>query len=267
MYHFLSLFLALNISLNTVIPIFMQYIKLDAIPSTNDFLKDYVKNESVKNYITVIAHEQTNGKGQMGSVWKSQAGKNLTMSVYVSGLELNSKSIFTLNKSIALSILDVLREFKFDNLTIKWPNDIMAENKKIGGILIENVHSATNGIYSIVGIGLNINQTIFDNLPQASSTKLIFGKELDVQKLATKVAQAIKYRCESLKNALNTNGRIEEEYWNALFKKNSPMVFEDVNKDKFMGIIIGVSSNGLLQIQREDDSILEFGIKEVKMLY
>jgi BirA family biotin operon repressor/biotin-[acetyl-CoA-carboxylase] ligase len=267
MYYFLSLFLALNISLNTVIPIFMQYIKLDAIPSTNDFLKDYVKNESLKNYTTVIAREQTNGKGQMGSVWKSQAGKNLTMSIYVHGLELNAKSIVTLNKSIALSILDVLRAFEFDNLTIKWPNDIMAENKKIGGILIENIHSATNGIYSIIGVGLNINQTFFDNLPQASSTKLIFGKELDVQKLAKKVAKAIKSRCEILKKTINTFQNIDEEYWNVLYKKNSPIVFEDVSGAKFMGIITGVSSNGFLQIKKEDDSISEFGIKEVKMLY
>jgi BirA family biotin operon repressor/biotin-[acetyl-CoA-carboxylase] ligase len=267
MYHFLCLFLALNISLNTVTPIFMQYIKLDAIPSTNDFLKDYVKRELVKNYTTVSAYEQTNGKGQMGSVWNSQAGKNLTMSVYVSGLALNSKSIFTLNKSIALAVLDVLRKFEFKNLTIKWPNDIMAENKKIGGILIENVYSASNGIYSIVGIGLNINQTDFDNLPQASSVKLIFRKELDVQKLVSKVTQSIKIRCESLKKLPNNQELIEEEYWNSLFKKNIPLVFEDTSSAKFMGIITGVSPNGFLQIQKEDDSIQEYGIKEIKMLY
>jgi BirA family biotin operon repressor/biotin-[acetyl-CoA-carboxylase] ligase len=267
MYHFLSLFLVLNISLNTVTPIFMQYIKLDAIPSTNDFLKEYVKRELVKNYTVVLAHEQTNGKGQMGAIWKSQAGKNLTMSVYVTNRNLGLQTIFGLNKAVALAILDVLMGYNLKNISIKWPNDIMADNKKIGGILIENVHSAENGIYSIIGVGLNINQIDFENLPQASSIKQQFGLELDVNDVAIKTSQSIKARLERLFNNNQEIENVDRQYWNSLFKKNFPMPFEDANNNRFMGIIIGVSSAGLLQIQKEDDSISEYGIKEIRMLY
>ena len=123
----------------------MSIIKLNAIDSTNDFLKVLSRNQSVDNFTTVVAQKQTNGKGQMGAVWQSEEGKNLIMSVLVKDVLQNVDEIFHLNVAVALSVIQVLEVFNIPNLSVKWPNDIMSDPKKICGILIENsIKSDTN---------------------------------------------------------------------------------------------------------------------------
>jgi BirA family biotin operon repressor/biotin-[acetyl-CoA-carboxylase] ligase len=114
----------------------MSIIKLNAIDSTNDFLKVLSRNQSVDNFTTVVAQKQTNGKGQMGAVWQSEDGKNLIMSVLVKDVLQNVDEIFHLNIAVALSVIQVLEVFNIPNLSVKWPNDIMSDQKKICGILI-----------------------------------------------------------------------------------------------------------------------------------
>src|SRR4051812_26319982 len=116
----------------------MNRIKLDAIGSTNDFLKELSAAESVENYTVVTAENQTKGKGQMGSQWDSEVGKNLIMSVLVKEFIQDASRIFNLNIVFSVAVIDVLKAVEIPKLTIKWPNDIMSDNKKIGGILIEN---------------------------------------------------------------------------------------------------------------------------------
>ena len=154
----------------------MRLVKLDAIDSTNDFLKDLIRQQDVENFTVISAENQTKGKGQMGAVWNSEQGKNLIMSVLIKDFLSDPKDVFNLNIVISLAVIRSLEQLNIPKLSIKWPNDIMADNKKIGGILIENSFKSDQTIASIVGIGLNVNQTHFENLPQASSLALICSK-------------------------------------------------------------------------------------------
>ena len=242
----------------------MQLIKLDAIDSTNEFLKGLSNKQNLENFTVVTAESQTKGKGQMGSVWSSEAGKNLIMSVLVKDFLFDINQIFTLNIAISLAVIETLESINIPDLSIKWPNDIMSYNKKIGGIVIENSIKGEDTITSIVGLGLNVNQTNFENLPKASSLAVIANTTFDKGIL-------LKMIIENLELKLQQWNQFSEKFWShytdRLFKKGVPMPFSDQNNINFMGIIQGVSTIGKLQVLLEDDSIAEFDIKEIQMLY
>jgi BirA family biotin operon repressor/biotin-[acetyl-CoA-carboxylase] ligase len=243
----------------------MNVIKLDAIDSTNDFLKDLSRKQMVDNFSAVVANSQTNGKGQMGSTWDSEQGKNLIMSILVKDILKDVDQIFHLNVAIALSVIQVLESKNLPKLSIKWPNDIMSETKKIGGILIENSFKSDTTIKSVVGIGLNVNQKSFENLPKASSMSLIMKKEFNLETILQEIIFQIKRNCSLILS--NQTDTLWDNYHKYLFKMNIPMPFEDSNKAKFMGIIQGVSSEGKLEIMLEDESVKTYRIKEIQMLF
>lgn len=243
----------------------MSVIKLSAIDSTNDYLKVLSKNQILKNFTVVVTDKQTNGKGQMGATWISEEGKNLIMSVLIKEMLQDVEAIFHLNVAIALSLFEVLNETKVPNISIKWPNDIMSDHKKIAGILIENSIKSDGKIESVVGIGLNVNQLNFENLPNASSMAVVSNSEFDLDELLHKIIFQIKKNCGYI--LTNQTDNLWKKYLENLYKISVPMAFETANQNKFMGIIQGVTSNGLLQIKLEDDSVKTFGIKEVQMLF
>ena len=123
----------------------MKIIKLDAIDSTNSFLKALSAQETCENFTVVSTESQTQGKGQRGSGWTSEAGKNLAFSVLYNQKIEEITSLFTLNIVVALSVVEALKTVSNLNFSIKWPNDILAENKKIAGILIENTFKNSKG--------------------------------------------------------------------------------------------------------------------------
>jgi BirA family transcriptional regulator, biotin operon repressor / biotin---[acetyl-CoA-carboxylase] ligase len=242
----------------------MKLIKLDAIDSTNEFLKGLSNNQIVENFTVVTAENQTKGRGQMGAVWNSEPSKNLIMSVLVSDFITNSIQIFDINIVVSVTVIQALEDFDIPELSIKWPNDIMSYSKKIGGILIENSIKSNGSINSIVGLGLNVNQTHFENLPKASSLSLICNTTFDKEDIQLKIIEKLE---QNIKNWNQNSNLFWSDYTNTLFKKGIPMPFENQNKQNFMGIIQGVSSIGKLEILLEDDSIAEFDIKEIQMLY
>lgn len=240
----------------------MKIIKLDAIDSTNSFLKDMAVKVSLDDFTVVVAKTQTSGRGQMNANWESDSGKNLTFSVFIKFPNLLIADYKYLNHCVSLSVYDAVKYLKLPRLAIKWPNDIMSENKKIAGILIENTLNATKINSSIIGIGLNVNQNYFsDNLPNASSLKIILGKNIDLDILLNKIVLKLKDKI----NLLNKKEYLflEKEYLNVLYKKNVPSMFKTNQNILFMGKIIGVSNVGNLQIELENETIKEFGIKDV----
>src|SRR5690606_24980837 len=132
----------------------------------------------------------------MGSKWDVQPGKNLTFSVLVKDLLLGINEIFNLNAAVAVSIIEALEENNVKELAIKWPNDILAGNKKIGGVLIENSIKNNGEIFSVVGIGLNVNQTDFEGLPKASSVAVVTGYEQDKTTLLRGIVENLKRNVE-----------------------------------------------------------------------
>lgn len=241
----------------------MQLIKLDAIDSTNDFLKDLNAKNSVENFTVVTAENQTKGKGQMGAMWHSEIGKNLIMSVLIKDSVVAISSVFQLNIAVALSVIAVLKQYQIPDLSIKWPNDIMSANKKIGGILIENTIKFDGSIESVAGLGLNVNQTNFENLPKASSLFNVTGILIDKEELLKNIVESMKVFSENIKSQPEENCH---QYESLLFKEGIPMPFEHEN-NRFMGIIKGVDQNGRIKIMMEDDSFKTFEIKQIQMLY
>ncbi|QZK90751.1 biotin--[acetyl-CoA-carboxylase] ligase [Flavobacterium sp. CHNK8] len=242
----------------------MKLIKLDAIDSTNDFLKGLASKQDLENFTVVTAESQSKGKGQMGAVWTSEKSKNLIMSVLIKNILYNIDSIFNLNIAVSLAVISVLEKYQIPKLSIKWPNDIMSDNKKIGGILIENSIKSDGSIFSIVGLGLNVNQTKFENLPKASSLACVSATSFNISKLVQEIVSEMK---EKTNNWPDTNSFDAKLYTQYLFKKEIPTAFSLPNGTAFMGLIQGVSGIGKLQVLLEDDSIQEFDIKEIQMLY
>jgi len=242
----------------------MNIIKLSAINSTNDYLKKLMNTQHVENFTVVVAECQTEGRGQMGSVWFTEEGKNLTFSILIKDLLLDINAIFTLNAAIAVSVVHALESLSIPGLAIKWPNDILAEGKKVAGILIENSIKKGGEIFSVVGIGLNVNQLDFNGLPKASSLQKITGKEYDKDEVLFAIITSIKRNIAALAN--KNDQTIWETYHQLLFKQGMPMPFESRGK-QFMGIIKGVTNTGHLEVLLEDNSIATFGIKEVQLLY
>ncbi|MCF6129960.1 biotin--[acetyl-CoA-carboxylase] ligase [Flavobacterium sp. AS60] len=242
----------------------MPLIKLDAIDSTNDFLKQLVKESAVENFTIVIAKEQTKGKGQMGAKWISEPGKNLTMSVLVKDVQLTNQSVFDFNIAVALSIVDALKKMEFPNISIKWPNDIMSDSKKVSGVLIENIFKHDGNFNSVVGIGLNVNQTNFKDLPQATSLKCITGKDYDLEEIALLLS-------DSLQGFMQVLAKHREILWDFyhqnLYKLNYPSPFEDKNGNRFMGIIKKVTRDGKLEVLLDNDTVTHYDVKEIKMLF
>ena len=139
-------------------------------------------SEKLEDFTIVSANQQLNGRGQMGTQWESEAGKNLTFSVLKYFKNYQIQEQFLLNIITSLAVYNTLKNLFIPNLRVKWPNDILSGNFKICGILIEN--NLKNNIIqsSIIGFGLNVNQLEFGNLKKASSLKKIKGKTFNLDK-------------------------------------------------------------------------------------
>ncbi len=242
----------------------MTLFKLDAVESTNDFLKDFSQNEGIENFTVVSAENQTNGKGQRGAVWNSEAGKNLIMSILIKDFILDTTQIFNLNIAVSLAVMEALRKLKIPELSIKWPNDIMSGNNKIGGILVENIIKSDGTIVSIVGLGLNVNQMHFENLPKASSLAIICKTHFDKEELLFAILEKIKILTVTWKLESKV---LRSNYIELLFKKGVLMPFQDSTGLKFMGYINGITPYGRLQITKDKNLKSDFDIKEIQMLY
>ncbi len=244
----------------------MYIIKLNAIDSTNRYLKAMVSVLPIKDFTAVSAKFQTNGKGQMGKIWHTQKGKNLTASVFkvINNLEIENQ--FHISRVVALAIYKVLSDYEIPDLHIKWPNDILSANNKICGILIENTIKNKQLSAAIIGIGLNVNQTHFENLPKASSLQIIKGVKYSIDEILKAIITQLKSDFKRLE-AKNFDA-LKSEYDALLYKKNIPSRFKDQNGEMFTGIIKGTDTKGRLKICMVDDgAIKHYNIKTIKMAY
>ena len=242
----------------------MQLIKLNATDSTNNYLKQLLTDTALEDFCVVTTNHQTKGKGQMGAEWISEKGKNLTFSILKTKLPLELHRQFLLSILVSLSIVKTLEGYNVPNLVIKWPNDILSDHHKIAGILIENIIKTNQIEFSVIGIGLNVNQELFKGLSKVSSLKSILGMPIDTDELLHKLIENLKYYfnlyTEKGEETLNT------DYESYLFRKDKPSTFELPDHTLFTGIIRGVTDAGKLRVQMENDS-KEFDLKELKLLY
>lgn len=243
----------------------MEYIKVLATDSTNTELKKrFRRNKSMQNTCLSATH-QTKGKGQRGTRWHAKAGNNLTYSVLLKDLNLSIQDNFKISAATSLALVSVLQIILKDNtINIKWPNDILAGEKKICGILIENILKGKNIHHCIIGIGLNINQTDFTQLPKASSLKKLTGKTFNLDQLLTQCTERVaKEVYLSLDTPINGLLNSYEAY---LFKKDKKATFKVPNGKKRKGIICGITNSGQLKV-RFDTNMEHFRTKEIQLVY
>ena len=242
----------------------MNIIKLDAIDSTNNYLKKIILNEGINDYTVVTAKFQTQGKGQLGTEWESEHSKNLICSIYKKEINIKVQDQFVISALVSLALIKTLRKVNLSNMHIKWPNDIMSDNKKICGILIENIVKENYIKDTVIGIGLNVNQTIFNNLPNAASIKNLIGTTCSIDEILKDLVKNVKYYFNELdKSSINS---IFEKYEDALFRINKPSTFKNSKGEIFSGYIKGVSRSGKLNVMLEDNLQESYDLKEVSIL-
>jgi len=243
----------------------MHVIKLNATESTNDYLRLLYSKNNLQNRTVVVAKHQTKGRGQMGATWNSKGSNNLTFSIFIKGLDLSVEHKFYLSIATSLALLQSLKPLNLRQLHVKWPNDILADNKKIGGILIENILKGQNIAASIIGIGLNVNQQKFKYLPKAISLKNITGVTYDLDFVLSDILKQLdKYLGFITDNKFTA---LKTEYESSLFRRKKPSTFKNEKGEIFTAYIQGVSNDGKLQLLQEDNLIRTYDLKQIKLLY
>ncbi len=217
----------------------------------------------LKNFTTVVTENQTAGRGQMGTNWISEKGKNLTFSVLIDLKSFEIRDQFYLSMSVSLGIYSVLMEECDTKFYIKWPNDILAVKDKVAGVLIENIIGGAYIKHSIVGIGLNVNQENFPNeITNVSSLKRIGLKDYNLDELLLKIINSVQYFVSFIEKKEFSN--LKKMYLEQLFMINKPAMFEDIKGRIFLGKIVNVSEAGMLMVELENEKIRKFNLKEIK---
>lgn len=244
----------------------MDIIKLDATTSTNTFLKNMAANTMLNNFTVVTTESQGEGRGQMGAKWLSEPNKNLLFSVYCRLENYAIEDSFFLSMATAIAIYKTLNKYKIPKLSLKWPNDIMSGNSKLGGLLLENTIKGGVVQHSIIGLGLNVNQSFFgSDLPHASSVSNVLGAQLDKDILLDSILKSIRYELE---NCLPTSfSSLKNNYLSVLYKYQAPAMFADKLGVVFMGKIIDVTHEGKLSVELTDDSVVLYNLKEIRFVY
>lgn len=171
----------------------MHYIKVLATDSTNTELKRRLARNPRMSDTSFFAQNQKQGRGQRGTQWFSDSSKNLTFSILLNNLNLPAQDNFKLNAGVSLSICQFLKTHSPHlNFYIKWPNDILAEDLKLCGILIENFLQGQQIKSSIIGIGLNTNQVNFDKLPKATSLRNLTHRTFNLEQLWRELTESIE---------------------------------------------------------------------------
>ena len=242
----------------------MNIIKLDAIDSTNSYLKKIILEKDISDYTIVTANFQTEGKGQLGYMWESEDSKNLLCSIYKKDLGIKVEDQFVLSMLVSLSIIRTLEKLNLPKLYIKWPNDIMSGNKKICGILVENMVKQNSIKESVIGIGLNVNQDTFKNLPNATSIKKIKGVAFNIDELLNDLVNNIKKQFSDFNQS--KIDLVFRQYEDVLYRMNIPSTFKNSEGDVFTGFIKGVNNLGRLKVLLEDNLTKSYSIKDILLL-
>lgn len=241
----------------------MNIIKLSAIDSTNSYIKKLAKKKDLESYTVVIAKHQTAGRGQIGTVWVSNRGKNLTFSLLINFSDFKIEHQFYLSMAVSLGVLNTVKTTVKTPFAVKWPNDILSGKDKVAGILIENVLRGNFIKQSVIGIGVNVNQKHFSkNLGNVTSLKNITGIDFDKDELLKKMITAIQYYVGYVEK--KEFKKLKELYIALLYKYEKPTMFEDHRGTVFLGKIVDVFEEGKLVVELENETTRKFSLKEIK---
>lgn len=240
----------------------MKIIKLSQTSSTNLVSQKLLMNNEIKENTVVYARSQTSGRGMGTNTWHSESDKNLLFSL-VFFADIKAEKHFFISMIVSLAICDYL-VLKGIEANIKWPNDIVYENKKMAGILIENSILGNTIKTCVVGVGLNLNQIDFPSeLPNPVSVKNITGENYNIDEEINAISHIISDKLVLLKQ--KSLVKIRELYYEKLYKFNEISNFK-VNGETFAAKIINVEKDGRLIIKDLHDNVTEYYFKEIELM-
>jgi len=230
----------------------LPIIELDSIDSTNKYAMQLIDANKARQGLTITAQSQTEGRGQRGKVWADIPGQSLLMSIIlVSGREIQEQFVF--NASVASAVANVLQKLSPGwQVHVKWPNDIIVNDKKAGGILIENVLRGSKWAHSVVGLGLNVKQEQFpDTLPFATSLKIASGNDFNMIRLRDELRENIVL-CATCPLPAE---RAMEQYNGWLYRRGQKQEFSD-SAGKWETTILNAHKDGTLEVKLENGDVV-----------
>ena len=240
-----------------------HYIKVSQTASTNTYMARLAA--TLPGGTVIYTPSQTAGRGQKGNSWESEDGKNLTFSQLLKRPPVNARDQFYLSEAAALAVVEALSAEAGDGFTVKWPNDVYWQDKKVCGMLLENSLDGSSIAHCIVGIGINVNQERFlSNAPNPISLMGITGHEHDLDALLRRVCPRIEQLVDSLADD-NARDRLHHQYMAALYRNDGTLhPYEDATGHRFMASVAGIAPDGTLTLQHQDGTRHDYLFKEVR---
>lgn len=243
----------------------MEIIHLEEVDSTNSYIVR--ESDRLQAPVMVIAHAQTAGQGQRGNSWESESGKNLTFSVFYRPADLAPMQQFAMSEAVALAVTDFLGMHGI-NAKVKWPNDIYFEDRKICGILIRHSIMGECIEWSVIGVGINVNQTHFlSNAPNPVSMRQITGKMYDLHMLEEEMARLLEKRLDAISDQYGREA-LHSEFFGRLWRGDTmPHPFCDASTGQiFDACIESIAPHGPISLRLTDGSLRTYAFKEVSFI-
>lgn len=246
-----------------------QIFQLKSVDSTNNYIAKLVKEVELAEGTVVVSSCQTSGKGQKGNGWYSEPGKNLLFSLLLKPSFLGTSHRFFLNMIVCLTIKDVLIHLGLKDVKIKWPNDIMLNNRKVSGVLIENSLFKNTISQSIVGVGLNVNEELITN-PMLKAIS-VFDNTKKVHDLNV-ILEKFKFFLSKWYFVLQQKKFVDlkKHYLDSLFFFNEFRDFLILENGEFTlqhYKIIDVDDEGCLVLENKKKQLKKVALKEIKFVY
>lgn len=237
---------------------------IETLESTQNYAQLLLSKNKPIEGTAILTYNQTAGRGQYDNKWHSEPEKNISISFILYPDFLSFKEQFMLSKVVALATRELIAELLNEKVYIKWPNDIIVNNKKLGGILINNSIQGDKWVSSIIGIGLNVNQQNFpDDLPFAISLNQITSKEYSLEELSIILKDKILYYYGLLKNY--EFEKINDMYLENLLGFEKELIFINSGGEEIKGTIKGVEENGSLIVKTKLGREI-FSMKEISLV-
>lgn len=240
-----------------------EIIRVEETDSTNAAIRR-CEHPADKEFLVLSAEYQTGGKGQRGNSWESERGKNLLFTISCRPTFLPARQQFLLSQAIALSVFDTFRRF-VRRFSIKWPNDIYWRDRKVGGILIENDLAGEYIAQSIIGVGLNINQTEFrSDAPNPASILQVCGMHCKRRHVLEHILKHFEAYYRLLQQG--KMGVVREHYREALFRKSGFHTYRD-EQGEFSARLHHVEDDGHLILEDSTGRLRTYAFKELTYVF
>jgi BirA family biotin operon repressor/biotin-[acetyl-CoA-carboxylase] ligase len=234
------------------------YIK--QTPSTNQLIWEMNREKELPEGFVISTDFQLAGKGQPGNTWESSEGKNILFSLMLRPIQLPMEELFLLSQLVSIAIKNALEDY-VSNITVKWPNDIYWNDRKLAGILIENSLQGNKIKMVVIGVGLNVNQQVFkSDAPNPVSLMQITGKRKNRKLILKQIVKNIL----NLYSEMNKE-KIRSQYYRSLYRNDGYYFFKD-EMDSFKAKIHAVHPDGQLELEKETGERKSYYFKEVQYI-